>query len=95
MVDDNRRNTRLYRRENAEWNELLCCARPDVETLQRPGVELETRIKFLNHMVLTHLCEEGCDLALTEGIVDGVIDRLNADRGGSTISVGAMSGISA
>src|SRR5260370_39119082 len=79
MVDDNRRNTRLYRRENAEWNELLCCARPDVETLQRPSVELETRIKLLNHMVLTHLCEEGCDLALAEGIVDGVIDRLDAD----------------
>src|SRR5712664_2870585 len=79
MVDDNRCNARFYRGKNAQRDEFLRCARPDVETLQRPVVELETRIKLLNHMVLTHLCEEGCDLALSEGIVDGVIDRLDAD----------------
>src|SRR5882757_6260547 len=79
MIDDNRGNAEFYRRKHAQRDELLRRARPDVEALQRPGVQLETRIKFLNHMVLTHLREEGCDLALPESIVDGVIDCLDAD----------------
>src|ERR1700681_4349261 len=88
MIDDNRHHARFYRRKNAQRDELLRRARPDVEALQRPRVELETRIKLLNHMVLTDLCEESCDLALPEGIVEGVIDRLNAhskSRGGRAV----------
>src|SRR5947209_8936227 len=88
MIDDNWRHTRLHRRENAQRDKLMRRARLDVETLQRPRVELETRIQFLDHMVLTYLGEKSCDLALPEGIVDGVIDRLDADskaRGGRAV----------
>src|SRR4030088_473303 len=88
MIDDNRQDARFYGRKNAQRDELLRRARPNVKILQRPGVELEMGIKFLDHVVLAHLREEGCDLALPEGVIDGVVDCLDTDseaRGGRAV----------
>ena len=40
------------------------------------GILLELRLHFEHHVVLVQLREDGGDLALAEGVVERVVDRL-------------------
>ena len=60
----------------------------DVDFLQRVGIELELRIGFENDVILVELGVESVDLALSEGVVERVVDGLRRDAeagGGSAI----------
>jgi hypothetical protein len=47
--------------------------------VQVVGIELELRLTLENNMVLVHLGIHRANLALTEGVIQGVIDRCWGD----------------
>ena len=73
--------------EGAERN-LCAGGRARRRCSQGVGILLEFGLHFQDHVVLVELRENGRDLALAEGVVERVVDRLRSDaeaRGGIAI----------
>ena len=47
--------------------------------MQFARILLEVRYRFQHHVILIQLGEQGRDLALTQGVVKGVVDHLRRD----------------
>ena len=50
-----------------------------VDVLQGVGVLLIARVDFKHHVILVQLRVDGRDLALAEGVIQGLVDRLGGD----------------
>ena len=64
--------------ERSEWN----LGRPGsmhVNVLERIRILRKLRINFEHHVILVQLGEDGGDLALSEGVVESVVDGLRQD----------------
>src|SRR3954451_11152207 len=79
VSDRDRGNAILDGREKTERDQLTGCRRPDMEMPQRLGGQLIARIDFLDDVVLVQLREQRRDLALSEGVVQHVVNRLRGD----------------
>ena len=68
----------------------------DVEVVEGAGVGLEVLADFHDHMVLIELGEDGGDLALSEGVVEGVVDVGHGDaEAGGGVAVDDQAGAQA
>src|SRR5258708_22192372 len=79
MVDDERRHSADDAGDHGERNELTRIRRADVEMVQRIRGELVARVDAFDNLVLVRLREQGRDLALSECIVEDVIDSLRRE----------------
>ena len=68
----------------------------DVETVEGVGIGLEVLPYFHDHVVLVELGEDGGDLALAEGVVEGVVDVGHGDaEAGGGVAVDDQAGAEA
>ncbi len=73
MIDRERGTARLKSRKGAKGH-LLPVGGMHVDVLQRVGILLEVGLHFHHHVILIELGEDGGDLALAEGVVEGIVD---------------------
>ena len=74
-----------YAGQHGERHHLPGGAGPDVKAVERRGVLLEPWLDLQHHVMLVELAEDGRDLALAEGVVEGVVDRLRGHARGAPV----------
>jgi len=90
MIDRNRGDPILHRRNGAEGYEATGEGRTRVQMLQRFGRELVRGVDLLDDLVLAGLGEHRRDLPLPERVVEDVVDGLRGysqPRRGGAISI--------
>ena len=79
LVADDQRAGGLFDPGDGAQRHLAAAGAADIDVVQLAGVLLKVGLDLQDDAILVQLGEDGRDLALTEGVVEGVVDELRGD----------------